>query len=122
MPVILSDSTRSAAPQPMEQGVVVRPELSRIKAHERAVSRPADLSIIDQGHPWIPNKIDRTRPTGDGDHGAHTAERTAALQPAGHAKTIEGRQHPDCDAQFRHITERVREHQQAKCLVISMTP
>jgi Rhodopirellula transposase DDE domain len=36
------------------------------------------------------------------------------------AKTIEGRQHPDRDAQFRHITERVREHQQAKCPVISV--
>ena len=36
------------------------------------------------------------------------------------AKTIEGGQHPDRDAQFRYLNDRVREHQQAECPVISV--
>ena len=36
------------------------------------------------------------------------------------AKTVEGRQHPDRDAQFRHINERVREHQDSADPVISV--
>ena len=36
------------------------------------------------------------------------------------AKTIEGGQHPDRDAQFRYLNDRVREHQQAQCPVISV--
>jgi hypothetical protein len=36
------------------------------------------------------------------------------------AKTIEGRQHPDRDAQFRYINERVREHQDSADPVISV--
>jgi hypothetical protein len=36
------------------------------------------------------------------------------------AKTIEGGQHPDRDAQFRYLNDRVREHQRAGCPVISV--
>lgn len=36
------------------------------------------------------------------------------------AKTIEGKQHPDRDAQFRHINEQVRAHQDAGQPVISV--
>ncbi|WP_413644517.1 ISAzo13-like element transposase-related protein [Micromonospora sp. RTP1Z1] len=31
----------------------------------------------------------------------------------GNAKTIEGKQHPDRDAQFRYINEQVKQHQAA---------
>ncbi|MYS79215.1 hypothetical protein GTZ85_02945 [Streptomyces sp. SID5474] len=31
----------------------------------------------------------------------------------GNAKTAEGRQHPDCEGQFRYINERARDHQAA---------
>jgi Rhodopirellula transposase DDE domain len=36
------------------------------------------------------------------------------------AKTIEGGQHPDRDAQFGYLNDRVREHQRAGCPVISV--
>ncbi len=36
------------------------------------------------------------------------------------AKTIEGGQHPDRDAQFRYLNDRVREHQRADSPVISV--
>jgi len=35
-------------------------------------------------------------------------------------KTIEGKQHPDRDAQFRHISERVQAYQRTGCPVISV--
>jgi transposase len=38
----------------------------------------------------------------------------------GNAKTLEGKQHPDRDAQFRHINEQVREYQAAKDPVVSV--
>ena len=38
----------------------------------------------------------------------------------GNAKTLEGKQHPDRDAQFRHINEQVREYQATKDPVISV--
>src|SRR5271169_1915170 len=38
----------------------------------------------------------------------------------GNAKTLEGRQHPDRDAQFRHINEQVREYQATKDPVVSV--
>jgi Rhodopirellula transposase DDE domain len=38
----------------------------------------------------------------------------------GNAKTIEGKQHPDRDAQFRYINEQVRRHQRARQPVISV--
>jgi transposase len=38
----------------------------------------------------------------------------------GNAKTIEGRQHPDRDAQFRYISEQVKDHQGAGDPVISV--
>jgi hypothetical protein len=38
----------------------------------------------------------------------------------GNAKTIEGRQHPDRDGQFRYINERAKEHQAAGHLVVSV--
>jgi Rhodopirellula transposase DDE domain len=38
----------------------------------------------------------------------------------GNAKTIEGRQHPDRDAQFRYISEQVKAHQDAGDPVISV--
>ena len=37
----------------------------------------------------------------------------------GNAKTIEGKQHPDRDAQFRYINEQVKEHQASANPVIS---
>jgi Rhodopirellula transposase DDE domain len=36
------------------------------------------------------------------------------------AKTVEGKQHPDRDAQFRYINDQVRAHQDAGCPVISV--
>jgi hypothetical protein len=36
------------------------------------------------------------------------------------AKTIEGSQHPEQDAQFRHLNEQAREHRDAGQPVISM--
>jgi transposase len=38
----------------------------------------------------------------------------------GNARTLEGKQHPDRDAQFRHINEQVREHLTAKDPVVSV--
>jgi hypothetical protein len=38
----------------------------------------------------------------------------------GNAKTIEGRQHPDRDAQFRYINEQVKNHQVAGDPVVSV--
>jgi hypothetical protein len=38
----------------------------------------------------------------------------------GNAKTIEGRQHPDRDGQFRYINERAKEHQAAGDPVVSV--
>jgi Rhodopirellula transposase DDE domain len=38
----------------------------------------------------------------------------------GNAKTIEGKQHPDQDAQFRHINEHVKAHQDGGDSVISV--
>src|SRR6266567_7023162 len=38
----------------------------------------------------------------------------------GNAKTVEGKQHPDRDAQFRYINEQVREHLTAKDPVVSV--
>jgi len=38
----------------------------------------------------------------------------------GNAKTLEGKQHPDRDAQFRHINEQVREYQATKDPVVSV--
>ena len=38
----------------------------------------------------------------------------------GNAKTIEGTRHPDRDAQFRYISEQVRDHQAAGDPVISV--
>ena len=38
----------------------------------------------------------------------------------GNAKTIEGKRHPDRDAQFRHINEQARDHQEAGDPVISV--
>jgi hypothetical protein len=38
----------------------------------------------------------------------------------GNAKTVEGKQHPDRDAQFRYISEQVREHLTAKDPVVSV--
>ena len=35
-------------------------------------------------------------------------------------KTIEGKQHPDRDAQFRHISQRVMAFQRAGCPAISV--
>jgi hypothetical protein len=37
-------------------------------------------------------------------------------------KTIEGKQHPDRDAQFRYINERVKDHQDSADPVVSVTP
>ena len=38
----------------------------------------------------------------------------------GNAKTVEGKRHPDRDAQFRYISEQVREHQAAGDPVVSV--
>jgi hypothetical protein len=38
----------------------------------------------------------------------------------GNARTLEGKQHPDRDAQFRHINEQVCEYQAAKDPVVSV--
>ena len=38
----------------------------------------------------------------------------------GNAKTVEGKQHPDRDAQFRYISEQVREYQAARDPVVSV--
>jgi Rhodopirellula transposase DDE domain len=38
----------------------------------------------------------------------------------GNAKTIEGRRHPDRDAQFRYINEQVKDHQGTGDSVISV--
>jgi transposase len=38
----------------------------------------------------------------------------------GNAKTIEGRQHPDRDAQFRYINEQVKDHHEAADPVVSV--
>jgi Rhodopirellula transposase DDE domain len=38
----------------------------------------------------------------------------------GNAKTIEGKRHPDRDAQFRYLNEQVRGHLAAKDLVVSV--
>jgi transposase len=38
----------------------------------------------------------------------------------GNARTLEGKQHPDRDAQFRHINEQVREYQATKDPVVSV--
>jgi hypothetical protein len=42
------------------------------------------------------------------------------FSPQANAKTIEGGGHPDRDAQFSYLNDRVREHHQAACPVISV--
>ncbi|GLX03046.1 hypothetical protein Misp02_71320 [Microtetraspora sp. NBRC 16547] len=44
----------------------------------------------------------------------------AGIQPAGNVKTLEGKQHPDRDAQFRYINDQVKEHQSAGQPAISV--
>src|SRR5215469_10488718 len=46
--------------------------------------------------------------------------REAGFSLQGNAKTIEGRQHPDRDAQFRYINEQAREHRDAGEPVVSV--
>jgi hypothetical protein len=46
--------------------------------------------------------------------------RGAGFRLQANAKTLEGRQHPDRDAQFRYINEQVRDHQDAGDPVISV--
>jgi len=56
------------------------------------------------------------------DIGGHGRGRAAGggLQPSGHAKTIEGKQSPDRDAQFRYINGQVAGHLAAEQPVISV--
>ncbi|GAB3976685.1 hypothetical protein GCM10029978_066730 [Actinoallomurus acanthiterrae] len=46
--------------------------------------------------------------------------RESGFSLQGNVKTLEGRQHPDRDAQFRYINEQVKEHQEAGEPVISV--
>ena len=46
--------------------------------------------------------------------------REQGFSPQGNAKTIESKQSPDPDAQFRHVNEQVKDHQQAGDPVISV--
>lgn len=46
--------------------------------------------------------------------------RAAGFSLQGNAKTLEGRQHPDRDAQFRYINQQVKEHQEAGEPVVSV--
>src|SRR5918994_1344375 len=46
--------------------------------------------------------------------------RQAGLSLQSTAKTLEGRQHPDRDAQFAYINEQVKAHQAARAPVISV--
>src|SRR6266536_6138893 len=45
---------------------------------------------------------------------------TTLFRSQGNAKTVEGKQHLDRDAQFRYINEQVREHLTAKDPVVSV--
>jgi transposase len=46
--------------------------------------------------------------------------RESGFSLQGNAKTLEGKQHPDRDAQFRHINEQVKDHQVAGEPVVSV--
>lgn len=46
--------------------------------------------------------------------------REEGLSPQSNAKTLEGKQHPDRDAQFRHLNEQARDHQDCGAPVISV--
>jgi Rhodopirellula transposase DDE domain len=52
-------------------------------------------------------------------HGGETAQ-GGGFSLQANAKTIEGGQHPDRDAQFRHLNDRVREHQDSGDPMISV--
>jgi hypothetical protein len=64
----------------------------------------------DEVDPLARRRTDRGRASGLGGHGWRAATRRGfSLQ--GNAKTLEGSQHPDRDAQFRYLAEQVTEHQ-----------
>ena len=65
-------------------------------------------TLAEQGHPVSPSTV----------AGLLTRELGYSLQ--GNAKTIEGTQHPDRDAQFGYINDQVERHQAAGCPVISV--
>jgi hypothetical protein len=46
--------------------------------------------------------------------------RSSGFSLQGNAKTLEGKQHPDRDAQFRYINEQVKDHQAAGEPVVSV--
>src|SRR4051795_4069794 len=63
--------------------------------------------LTEQGHPISAPTVGRLL-------------RTAGFSLQGTAKTLEGKQHPDRDAQFAYINEQVKAHQSAGAPVISV--
>ena len=63
---------------------------------------------------------DRARGTGSAPTRSVTLLRAEGFSLQGNAKTIEGRRHPDRDAQFRYINEQARAYQLAADPVISV--
>jgi transposase len=88
--------------QPEERGDPVSPLRWTTKS-----TRGLAGELTRQGHPVSADTVDKL-----------LHEQGFSLQ--GNAKTIEGRQHPDRDAQFRYINERARAFQDAGDPVISV--
>src|SRR5712671_3697397 len=96
--------------------------------------RPALLALVDpgtRGDPMSPlrwtTKSTRNLAAGLTRQGHRVSAdtvgdvlRVEGFSLQGNAKTIEGRQHPDRDAQFRYISEQAKSHQHAADPVISV--
>jgi hypothetical protein len=65
--------------------------------------------VDGQVDPDAGRRADRAGPSGPGRHGREHAARGEGFSLQGNAKTIEGKQHPDRDAQFRCISGQVNE-------------
>ena len=97
--------------------------------------RPALLALVEpdeRGDPMSPlrwttkstrklaARADPARATGSRADTVADLLREEGFSLQGNAKTIEGKQHPDRDAQFRYINEQVKDHQGAGDPVISV--